>query len=93
MSLRLMLLLLLTCLSFPLMARDLRQMEPDGGGPCADDNAQSDGASDARPVAAKSMARAQQSTKGKALVPHGGGDGINELRPPRWHSFLPGMFR
>ena len=92
MSLRLALVLLLTCISFPLMARDLRQMGPNGGAGC-DDAAQTDDA--AAPAAAQRPSAHTVRSPAKARPPavRSSGDGVGEIRPPRWHSFLPGMFR
>jgi hypothetical protein len=95
MSLRLALCLLLVCASFPLMARDMRQMSAngDGGGasaPCADSAQHTEDSpspkGDAKP--------ARTSKPGKArITTTRSGDAIGETHPPRWHSFLPGMFR
>lgn len=90
MSLRLVICLLLSCTSFQLMARDVRTLAANGGGGCSDDVAQADdttASSGKRPAHA-----ARPAMKSKASSARGG-DNAGDVRPPRWHSFLPGMFR
>lgn len=94
MSPRLALCLLLLCTSFPLVARDARMMSANSGGSggsCQDDSARSDGAATPQ-AAAKPAVHAVKPGKPKAASSRGGGD-LGDVRPPRWHSFLPGMFR
>jgi hypothetical protein len=99
MSTRLALCLLLLCASFPLMARDAHMAgaNGDGGGSCQDDAAlalHDDDAAATPAPAAKPARHAVKPVKAKPSVAgRGGGDGIGDIRPPRWHSFLPGMFR
>ncbi|NZA25392.1 hypothetical protein H0E84_03275 [Luteimonas sp. SJ-92] len=88
MIVRIALLLLLCSTSLPLMAREVRQASPNGDGPC--------------PTAAEKEAAEAGNRNGdrrgtpaaageRAAAP--GGNTDNSVRAPRWHSFLPGMFR
>lgn len=94
MSIRLALCLLLLCASMPAIARDmhLSAANGDGGGSCTDaappgDEAGPTHGTDKRPQAPKPA-------KGKpAAAATRGSDAGADIRPPRWHSFLPGMFR
>ncbi len=92
MSLRLALVLLLTCLSFPLMARDVRHLGPDDGSAC-DDATQADDAAATATPARPSTHPARTPARPRPPAVRSSGDGVGEIRPPRWHSFLPGMFR
>lgn len=85
--------LLLLCASFVVTARDVRMhgANGDGGGGCSDEAAApADTSTPAKhvPVAAN---------RGKAKAPtsfRGSGGGSDDApHAPRWHSFLPGMFR
>ena len=88
MSTRLALCLLLTCTSFAAGARDVRQADANGsGGTCADELPVT--AEDPPPVGAGGKRNAPAGAK---AAPARGGDN-QSMRPPRWHSFLPGMFR
>jgi len=93
MSIRLALFLLLLCASLPLAARDMRMMSAngDGGGSCQDDVAAQDDDT-VRPASAKPVTHAVKPVKAKPGVRRAS-DTIGDIRPPRWHSFLPGMFR
>ena len=95
MSTRLALCLLLLCASFPLMARDVRMMSANGdngSGNCQDDSiAQVDEAS-IRPAPIKPATHVVKPAKAKSGV-SSASDNLGDIRPPRWHSFLPGMFR
>jgi len=75
------------------MAIESRQLGPDGGGSCPDSatsgNDRSDDA-DADPNVPATPVR--RPAKAKAVsVPRGAGG--TRSTAPRWHSFLPGMFR
>lgn len=90
--------LLLLCLATGAQARDIRMHGPngDGGGSCADESN--------APLASllpstKAAATAPVHRAGKPKAPTalrsgggGGGDDIG-MHAPRWHIFLPGMFR
>ncbi|MGV8931932.1 MAG: hypothetical protein ACOH1R_07460 [Luteimonas sp.] len=93
MSTRLLLCLLLTCASFPLMAHNTHMMGANGdnGAGCPDNTPRSD-ASTSRQAGTKPAAHAAKPAKAKANASQGG-DNLGDVRPPRWHSFLPGMFR
>ena len=92
MSIRLLLCLLLICASFPLMARDIRMMGANGNnGGDAQDNAQVCDDDASQRTAAKPSAHVVKPAKAKPSVSYG--DSLGDVRPPRWHSFLPGMFR
>lgn len=85
---RMLVLTLLLCTALPVAAHEVRMLSPNGGGDCPmvqDDDAE---AADDK-VAGK---RAGAATKAKAPARRGA-DGEATVRPPRWHSFLPGMFR
>ncbi|HST45743.1 MAG TPA: hypothetical protein VLK29_11035 [Luteimonas sp.] len=88
MLLRLALCLLLLSASLPSGARELRQLGPGGdGGGCPDTAA---GGDVVEPVHAAGK-RNPAAVRPKPAVTRGGdGSGV---RAPRWHSFLPGMFR
>lgn len=93
MSIRLALSLLLLCASLPLAAHDIRMMgaNGDGGGSCQDDAAVQDDDT-VRPASAKPATHAVKPVKAKPGVRRAS-DSVGDIRPPRWHSFLPGMFR
>ncbi|MDH5823056.1 hypothetical protein QFW77_08650 [Luteimonas sp. RD2P54] len=88
MTLRIALLLLLCSASLPLMAREVRQAGPNGDGAC--------------PTAAERKAAETGARSGERTAPPAangergtaaGGNPESTVRNPRWHSFLPGMFR
>jgi len=94
MSIRLALSLLLLCASLPLAAHDIRMLSANGdsgGGGCLDDATAQDDES-VRPASAKPATHAVKPVKTKPAVRRAS-DNIGDIRPPRWHSFLPGMFR
>jgi hypothetical protein len=87
---KLLLCLMLCCVGLPVAARDAAQ-GPSNGGSCAvtqEETADGDGA---RGTADKRAGQTPAATR--AATPRRGGDGEAATRPPRWHSFLPGMFR
>lgn len=93
MSRRLALCLFLVCASFPLLAVEVRMAGANGdGGGCPSATRHEDD-SIARDTPAKAGALPiKRTTKAHAGSAHAGsGDG--DVRPLRWHSFLPGMFR
>lgn len=86
-------LLLLAFVAMPALARDARQLGANGDGGCPD---QAGAAADATlpagrraPGATDTAPRDPAATR-PAASNRGGEDAV---RPPRWHSFLPGMFR
>jgi hypothetical protein len=92
MSPRLALCLLLCGLSFPLMAHEISRAGANGDGGSVDaEVCNDDVANVARKPVGKSTAAPKPSVKAKTATARGGG--IGDQRPPRWHSFLPGMFR
>jgi hypothetical protein len=91
MSIRLALCLLLTCASFAAGARDVRQAGANGnGGVCPE-------ALSAAAMEEETSARADDKREPAAATKptrtRGGGGDNPGVRAPRWHSFLPGMFR
>ena len=85
----------LLCASGQLMAMESRHMDPDGSGSCPENTtASNDTTDDADADAAAPPARRTQKAK-PAATPRAsnGGGGGNRSSAPRWHSFLPGMFR
>lgn len=91
-------LLLLTCaalgtFSVGVSAREVRLQGPNGeGGTCPT------AAATEAEVADPAVAGKRASTRAKAKAApmsrsSGGGDGSDTANRPRWHSFLPGMFR
>lgn len=88
---RLLLCLLLACAALPAAARQAALMDANGASGCptvADADADAEPATravDKRAVAPK------RSTRPAAA--RSGGDADAASRPPRWHSFLPGMIR
>ena len=83
----------LLCASGQLMAMESRQMGPDGSGSCPESTATSTDATDEVDAdAAAAPARRTQKAK-PAATPRASNGGGNRGNAPRWHSFLPGMFR
>ena len=84
--------LLLLCASSMASAHDVRMHGPNGdGGDCSDAKTT---AGVLRAPAAKPAGSATSHAKSKAALPlHAGGDDDTSPHMPRWHSFLPGMFR
>lgn len=97
MSVRALLAFPLLALAFGAQAREARLAGPGGEGGCSADYA-SAATPDVDPVRASRRPEAD-----KPVVPRGAGAGAGAgtgssgsetgARPPRWHSFLPGMFR
>lgn len=87
MSTRLALCLLLTFASYSAGARDVRQAGANGdGGVCPEE----------LPASVDETAPASAGSKRAPAVksaPAARGGDNQSTRPPRWHSFLPGMFR
>jgi len=93
MTIRFALFLLLLCASLPLAAaHEVRMLSAAGdGGGCTDSHAVQDDDS-AQPAGSSAVpaAHTAKPVKAKPAVRH---TGDVDVRPPRWHSFLPGMFR
>ena len=85
----------LLCASGQGMAAESRQLGPDGDGSCPETAAASNDATDeADPDAAAAPARRTQKAKPAPATRSGGGSAAGQRNTaPRWHSFLPGMFR
>jgi hypothetical protein len=92
MSLRLAVCLLLFCTCLPAMARDVKMSGANGdGGACPDLVAA--GVEDAQTARGGKRAPATTAASRDKSATTRGADAENVVRPPRWHSFLPGMFR
>lgn len=73
-------------------ARDVRMHGPDGdGGACNEPASAASAPSAAPPAKATGNARSHAKAKAPPLI-HGEDDDASP-HTPRWHSFLPGMFR
>lgn len=85
----------LLCASGLGMAAESRQLSPDGDGSCPDTaTASNEVADDVDADAAAAPARRTQKAKPAPAARSGGGNGTGQRSSaPRWHSFLPGMFR
>lgn len=85
----------LLCASGQLMATESRHMGPDGSGSCPETTtASTDATDEADPDAAAAPARrTQKANKPAATTRSNAGGGGSRSSAPRWHSFLPGMFR
>ncbi|QIL21587.1 hypothetical protein [Thermomonas sp. HDW16] len=86
----------LLCASSQALAAEARQMGPDGSGSCPESTvANNDTADEADNDAAATPARrsTQKAAKPTPAVRGGGSGGGQRSSAPRWHSFLPGMFR
>lgn len=84
----------LLCASGFGMAAEARQLSPDGDGSCPETTAASNEATDeADPDAAAAPARRTQKAKPTPAARSGGNGAGQRNTAPRWHSFLPGMFR
>jgi hypothetical protein len=91
MSLRLATCLLLFCASLPVAARDFKMSGPNGdGGSCPE--AISAGIVDDT-LAPRAAKRSPVGAGGDRAAATRGAEAESVVRPPRWHSFLPGMFR
>lgn len=85
----------LLCASGQVLAAESRTMGPDGDGSCPETAAASNEiVDDVDADAAAAPARRAQKTKpAPAARANGGSGGGQRNSTPRWHSFLPGMFR
>lgn len=84
--------LLLLCLSATTSARETRLFGADGNGGSCPEIAAAEAEADT--PSTKPRTAAANASRGKAAKPSGarGGD-AQRMQAPRWHSFLPGMFR
>lgn len=92
---RLSLVLLLMCACASVSAREVRLQSPNGEtGTCPEVEAQAP-ANAAPKTAARAPARkpAAKPAAAPSTTQGGGGDASVRGQGPRWHSFLPGMFR
>ncbi|CAN5590113.1 hypothetical protein BH23PSE2_BH23PSE2_10600 [soil metagenome] len=90
MSIRLATCLLLFCACLPAAAREVRLSGANGdGGSCPDQVTTA--VEDAQALRAGKPAPSATARE-KPSSPRGA-ESDNAVRPPRWHSFLPGMFR
>jgi hypothetical protein len=71
-------------------AREVRLHGPNGDGGCPDAAIPATGAAPAK-AAAPTAAHANKIKP--VITVRGGGDDTSTSHAPRWHSFLPGMFR
>ena len=92
---RFVLCLLLVSLSAAASAREFRMAgaNGDGGGTCPDMTAAIEEAQSRAPKPRATQAAPAPRTKSVKPAVSGGGDGEGRVQRPRWHSFLPGMFR
>jgi hypothetical protein len=91
---RLALCLLLLCFAAGAHARDIPLHGPNGdGGSCSDEANAPLAAQTPAAKAAPAAASRNKSRTPTTLRSSGGGGDDSGLHAPRWHSFLPGMFR
>ena len=83
----------LLCASGQVMATESRQMGPDGSGSCPDSTSVNNDAADAADNDAAAAPARRSNQKPKPTPTVRGGNGGQRSNAPRWHSFLPGMFR
>lgn len=76
-------------------AVETRQLGPDGAGACPEASATAGDEVDDDLGATTTTPRhpAQPKTTAPATAPRPAASGNRATNPPRWHSFLPGMFR
>lgn len=87
---RLLLCLLLACVALPAAARQAAMMDANGGGGCP---VATDAEADTEPALRAGDKRAAVPKRTRPAATRGTGDADASSRPPRWHSFLPGMIR
>ncbi len=91
MASRLLICLLLACIAPPGAAREVALMDANGAGAGCPVTEETESDADATRTGSKRAAPAP--TRAKATAVRRGGDADTGGRPPRWHSFLPGMIR
>jgi hypothetical protein len=92
---RIVLCVLLLCASACVGAREVRMHGANGDGGTCPEIAAAMAAAEARTAKphATSAPASRSSKPAKPATARGGDDGSTRLQAPRWHSFLPGMFR
>lgn len=85
----------LLCASGQALATESRHMDPDGSGSCPESSTAGNEAADETDAdaAAAPVRRTQKAKPAATPRASNGGGGGNRSTAPRWHSFLPGMFR
>jgi len=81
--------LLFTCAALPAAARQPAMMDANGGGGTCPVSAEAN--DEAEPV--RTDKRAPAPAPARTAPTRRGGETEATTRPPRWHSFLPGMIR
>ena len=88
---RLLICLLLACIALPVAAREVARMDANGAGAGCPATEETETDADAARTGGKRATPAP--ARAKATAVRRGGDNDAGGRPPRWHSFLPGMIR
>ena len=88
---RLLICLLLACIALPVAAREVALMDANGAGAGCPVTEEADAGTEAARTDGKRATPAP--ARAKATAVRRGGDNDAGGRPPRWHSFLPGMIR
>jgi len=91
MASRFLICLLLSCAALPVVAREVALMDANGAG--AGCPVTEEVEADADPARTSGKRAVPAPTRAKATSTRRGGDTDASGRPPRWHSFLPGMIR
>jgi len=89
MASRFLLCLLLACAALPVAARQPAMMDANGGSAGCDATAEGEAGGEIQRPGDK---RAVLPSRSRATTPRRG-ESESTARPPRWHSFLPGMIR
>lgn len=89
---RLLLCLLLACAALPVVARQPAMMDANGGSAGCPVTAEAEAEAEATPVRPGDK-RATAPNRTRPAATRRSGDSETSARPPRWHSFLPGMIR
>lgn len=85
MSVRALPMVLLMCLALPAEGREIRMAGAGGDGTGCNTDYPSGAAAEAAPI--------RPAPRPEDKAPMSRGSDPEAARPPRWHSFLPGMFR
>ncbi|TWT18702.1 hypothetical protein FQY83_15135 [Luteimonas marina] len=89
---RLLLCLLLACAALPVVARQPAMMDANGGSAACPVTAETEVEAEAEPVRPGDK-RATAPNRTRPAAARRGSEAESSARPPRWHSFLPGMIR